>query len=282
MTDEPRTDSGRSAPATACHIVQVVQTEDRNLAWSSPTLPPEILEKLRAMFWVQRRGTWSEPSRHDHFGKLATFANQHRLGPLALVWNIPDLENPAENVRPPLEIPQPLEVPFAPVHLDRSSELTTTLRSAGQLRQWLSLRPPRAEASARRRIHGYFVRFVATPLLTVLYLIVATALIPVLLVGLSVYHLYRLVIRTDWYIAPGCAIRRLVLVWGSRPQVRVFTPVDCILVVMAQQHGWHARFWHKSGEYRTLGFDDDACASLLMAWQSTLPAPRANELIDYG
>jgi hypothetical protein len=173
-------------------------------------------------------------------------------------------------------------VPFAPVHLDRSSELTGALRSTAQLRKCVSLRTPRAEAAARGRIHGYFVRFVATPLLTVLYLIVATALIPVLLVGLSVYHLYRLFIRTDWYIAPGCVIRRLALVWDSQPQVRVFTPVDCILVVMAQQHGWHVCFWHRSGDYRTPGLNDDTCISLLMAWQSTLPAPRADELFDYG
>lgn len=264
--------------APTCHIVQVVRTPEGKLSASSSSVPEPALQTLTRAGGIEprrRNRRRNEPPLQHLFGWL----KEYQLSRVVIVWNVPALEQ-SNPVSQPIDLPSPLLTPGEPVPLDNWE--AWTLRSAGLL----SKRKPRATDKTPwwQLCFGYVL---GPPLLLFVVL-------PILVLASCAAWLSRLVLRTDWLVVPGAAIRRRVLMWQAAPRVEVFTPADILLLLTTQTSiAWEAQFCRERQSGLTTRRErrnpyhsckcrlgDDAVQLLLAAWQSPLPPPKAEDLVD--
>ncbi len=210
---------------------------------------------------------------------LCRLPKKHEGLRLAIVWNIADGKTGRAGGHPvcePIEIPEPLTIPFEPILFESGQSLLTGLREARLLRQ---KRPPAPEARPRGGRISKAIRRTLEAVLIVFAIPVVLAIVGVLLIVIGpILWMVSLFVRTEWFLTPGAAIRRRILLWSSRPRLLLFTPASHILGLRHESHLWRAEFWLEGRCAAAVsGVDPE---SLLAAWQSPLAPPRVNELED--
>lgn len=262
--------------ARACDVVQIVQTAEGKLAASSTGVPEAALAALCGL--SPRRG--DRPPIEDLF----TWKEIHQLRRVAMVWNVPNGEN-AKPVQDPISIPPPLLAATGPVPLDEDE--------ARSLRTWGLLGRLQERRKEQSRWWCLFM-----PLLLIPMMLVMLMSLPFL----ALAWVFGLLWQTDWFAVPGGVIMRRALVWRGEAETQVFTPANTFLVIQAREEwSWGAEFWcerHILARYlrgqdqrierRTKylhttchGLREDALQLLLAAWQSPLPPPAAQDLVDF-
>lgn len=265
MSDHPT----NAAPAQRPHLISI----DRRGNFTSPTMPPALLQQLQAVF--MKRAWWLDRWSARAF-REATSAMAATGGPASTVFISTGVK---------LDPPPPFDEFFEPIpfEVDFDGGLTTRLRDlSGQ-------KPTREE---RMRPIGVFVvacivlaacgglafAMFQTHSIRILFGVLAMVAIQGLIVALIV-ALLRL--RGKWHLVPGgvAIVRRY-----ARPMRRLtlLTPRDATASLRYVSTGKTViltlTLWTRDGQRYSTGVSQRQALAFLATWQSTHPPPTERQL----
>ncbi|MBN2563698.1 MAG: hypothetical protein JXQ75_22500 [Phycisphaerae bacterium] len=107
----------------------------------------------------------------------------------------------------------------------------------------------------------------------------------VAILGLSVAEgLMHSVLYGQWFIIPGGLVVRKFSFRSLSTKLHRFTPADTILLIRSASPGWQAGLWEKGrarASMKNRSLTAFEYTALLGAWQSPLPPPPRDQLVDF-
>jgi hypothetical protein len=246
-------------PQSVCQMAWVWADDRRRVDWRRHAHCPALsqagvaaLEELAA------------DHDHDLVSRARRLAREEGVRSLVIIRaaDIPEKTRPFEAVFPPIA---PLQVPIEPMELDERHSPLADICNAHDL-------STRAARSSRGRVIFVGVFLLLLALLQPIFFL--AGLILIVLAELAQLFQKR---RTRWFIIPGGVIVRHDRLWSSRPELKRFTPPDCILMVRPL---WRAEIWRDRSRVVTRRLTYLEARALVCAWQSPLTPPCPDQWTD--